>query len=120
MKLLFFYLFFFIYFFFLLSFFNVYNKHNNYIVPIVKYISGKISDSNKYRPIVLLTIVSKMLESILLLKCVEYLSTSYNQFAFELSHSTDLCSYTLKKFIEYDKLEGPQYVTFLDASKAFD
>ena len=91
------------------------------IVPIVKNKSGNLSDSNNYRPIALATIVSKMLESVLLLKCVEYLSTSDNQFGFKSLHSTDLCIYTLKEFIEYYKTRGTTvYVTFLDASKAFD
>ena len=42
------------------------------IVPIVKNKSGNLSDSNNYRPIALATIVSKMLESVLLLKGVDY------------------------------------------------
>ena len=62
-----------------------------------------------------------MLESVLLLTCVEYLSTSDNQFGFKPLHSTDLCIYTLKEFIEYYKTRGTTvYVTFLDANKAFD
>ena len=37
------------------------------------------------------------------------------------SHITDLCIYTLKEYIEYYKNRGTTvYVTFLDASKAFD
>ena len=91
------------------------------IVPIVKNISGNLSDSSNYRPIALATLVSKMFESVLLFKCTEYLSTSDNQFGFKSSHSTDLCIYTLKEFIEYYKPRGNTvYVTFLDASEAFD
>ena len=85
------------------------------IVPIVKNKLGNLSDSSNYRPIALATIVSKMFESVLLFKCAEYLFTSDNQFG------TDLCIYTLKEFIDYYKSRGtPVYVTFLDASKAFD
>ena len=66
-----------------------------------------------YRPIALATV--------LLLKCAEYLSTSDNQFGLKSCHSTDLCIYTLKEFIDYYKTRGTTvYVTFLDASKAFD
>ena len=91
------------------------------IVPIVKNKSGNLSDSSNYRPIALATIISKMFESVLLLKCAEYLSTSDNQFGFKSCHSTDLCIYTLKEFIDYYKTRGTtMYVTFLDASKAFD
>ena len=54
------------------------------IVPIAKKnISCNLSDCNNYRPIALEKIVSKMLESVLLLKFVEYLSTSDNQFGFK-------------------------------------
>ena len=91
------------------------------IVPIVKNKSGNLSDSSNYRPIALATIVSKMFESVLLFKCAEYLSTSDNQLCFKSSHSTDLRIYTLKEFIDYYKSRGTTvYVTFLDASKAFD
>ena len=89
--------------------------------PIVKNELYNLSDSSNYRPIALATIVSKMFESVLLFKCAEYLSTSDNQFCFKSSHSTDLCIYTLKEFIDYYKAEGTTvYVTFLVASKAFD
>ena len=60
-----------------------------------------------------------MFESVLLLKCAEYLSTSDNQFGFKSCHSTNLCIYTLKEFIDNYKTRGTTvYVTFLDASKA--
>ena len=61
------------------------------IVPIVKTKCGNISESNNYRPIALATIISKLFESVLLLKCEDYLSTCSNQFGFKKGHSTDLC-----------------------------
>ena len=91
------------------------------IVPIVKNKSGNLSDSNNYRPIALATIVSKILESVILIKCGEYLTSSDNEFGFKSCHSTDLCIYALKEFIEYYKNRRTTvYVTFLEASKAFD
>ena len=92
------------------------------IVPIVKNKSGNLSDTNNYRPIALTTIVSKILEYVILIKCGEYLTSSDNQFGFKSCHSTDLCIYALKEFIEYYKNRGTTVydVTFLDASKAFD
>ena len=48
------------------------------IVPIVKNKSGNLSDSNNYRPIAIATITSKLLESVLLLKCSDYLTTCDN------------------------------------------
>ena len=91
------------------------------IVPIVKNKSGSLLNSSNYRPIARVTIVSKMFESVLLFKCAEYLSSSDNQFGFKSSHSTDLCIYTVKEFIDYYKSRGTTvYVTFLNASKPFD
>ena len=88
------------------------------IFLIVKNKSGNLSDSNNYRPIAIATITSKLLESVLLLKCSDYLTTCDNQFGFKASHETDMC---IKEFIEYNKCRGTTiYVTFLDASKAFN
>ena len=91
------------------------------IVPIVKNKCGNISESNNYRPIALATIISKLFESVLLLKCKDYLSTCSNQFGFKKSHSTNLCTYALKEYIKYYKNKHTSvFVTMLDASKAFD
>ena len=64
------------------------------IVPIVKNKSGILSDSNNYR---LATIMSKLFESVILLKCEMFLDTCPNQFGFKKGHSTDMCFYILKK-----------------------
>ena len=87
------------------------------IVPIVKNKSGNLSESNNFRPIAIATITSKLLESVSLLTCSDYLTTCDNQFGFKASHRTDMCIYTLKEFIEYYKCRGTTVnVTFLDAS----
>ena len=96
---------------------------NTTIVPIVKNKCGNIFESNNYRPIALAlaTIISKLFESVLLVKCEDYLSTCSNQFGFKKGHSTDLCIYALKEYIEYYKNRNTSvFVTMLDASKAFD
>ena len=72
-------------------------------MPTVKNKCGNITDSNNYRPIALATIVSKLFESVILMKCEQYLTTSANKFGFKTGHSTDLCIYALKEFIEYYK-----------------
>ena len=41
-----------------------------------------LSQSSNYRPIALATIISKIFESVLLLKCEEYSFTSSNQFGY--------------------------------------
>ena len=90
------------------------------IVPIVKNKCGNISESNNYRPIALATIISKLFESVLLLKCEDYLSTCSNQFGFKKGHITDLCIYALNEYIEYYKNRNASvFVTMLDARKAF-
>ena len=87
------------------------------IVPIVKNKCGNISESNNYRPITLATIISKLFESVLLVKCEDY----SNQFGFKKGHITDLCIYALTGYIEYYKNRNTSvFVTMLDASKAFD
>ena len=65
--------------------------------------------------------MSKVFESFILLRCEQFLTTADNQFGFKSGHSTDFCIYTLKEFIEYYKQRNTTiFVTFLDASKAFD
>ena len=91
------------------------------IVPNVKNKCGNLSDSNNYRPIALATIISKLFESAILLKCEMFLDTCPNQFGFKKEHSTDMCIYVLKEFIEFYRSRNTSvFVTFLDASKAYD
>ena len=55
------------------------------------------------------------------MKCEEYVCTSANWFGFKKAHGTGLCIYTLREYIElYRKRSTTVFVTFLDASKAFD
>ena len=65
------------------------------IVPIVKNKCDNITDSNNNILIAFATIVSKLFESVLLLKCEHYLTTSTNQFGFKTGHITDLYIYML-------------------------
>ena len=66
------------------------------IIPLVKNKYGDLSDVNNYRPIALVTVVSKKNENILLELMEPYLSTTDNQFGFKKGHSTDHCIYVLK------------------------
>ena len=91
------------------------------IVPIVKNNCGNLCDSNNYRPIALATLISKLFESVILLKCETFLETCPNQFGFKKGHSTEMCIYVLKEMIEfYKSCNISVIVTFLDASKAYD
>ena len=93
---------------------NIYARPNTQRYPI----DYAVTKSGTY---ILATIISKLFESVLLLKCEDYLSTCSNQFGFKKGHSTDLCIYALKEYIEYYKNRNTSvFVTMLDASKAFD
>ena len=91
------------------------------IVLVIKNKCDNLVDSNNYRPIAIATIVSKLYEFTILYKCENFLKTCDNQFRFKRKHSAEFCIYTLKEFIDYYKQRGTTiFVTFLDASKAFD
>ena len=63
----------------------------------------------------------KVFELILLDRCEGYLGTSGNQFGFKANHSKEMCIYAVYEFIDYYRSRSSNvYVTFLDASKAFD
>ena len=88
------------------------------IVPTIKYKYGNISSSNNYRPIALATIISKLLESTLLMKCEEYLCTTANQFGFKKAYGTELCIYVIVHlFIEIEQLStATLYFKFVSLS----
>ena len=91
------------------------------IIPLIKNKSGDTSNVNKYRPIALVTVASKIFEIILLEMLTPYLNTTDNQFGFKKGHSTDHCIFALKNVIQYYKSNNsPVYSCFLDVSKAFD
>ena len=71
------------------------------VIYIIAYLFTYYQLVTKHTHILLLlTITSKLLESVLLLKCSDYLTTCDNQFGFKASHGTDMCIYTLKEFID--------------------
>ena len=91
------------------------------LVPIIKDKSGSITSRDNYRPIALASVLSKVVEKLLLQRMEDTLFTSANQFGFKKDHSTDQCVYVLKEIIDmYRCLQSSIFVCFLDASKAFD
>ena len=91
------------------------------LVPVVKDKSGKISQKDNYRPIALASIISKVVEIILLCRISCFLETSCCQFGFKTKLGTDMCIYVMKELIEkYRSLNGSVFICFLDSSKAFD
>ena len=90
-------------------------------VPIVKDVKGDVSSKDNYRPIAITSVLSKVIEILVLDRYDALLCTSDNQFGFKNNGSTDMCVFTLKHVIDYYRNNGsPVYLCFLDASKAFD
>ena len=91
------------------------------LVPVIKDKTKNINSKDNYRPIALASVVSKVLESILLEKMENYLTTAQNQFGFKKKLGTDQCIYVVKEVIDYFRKRNTTVFTcFLDASKAFD
>jgi hypothetical protein len=80
-------------------------------VPLVKCKTGDLSDVNNYRAISVLTAISKLFEFVLA-KFVESAdAVDAYQFGFTAGHSTSLCTYVLKRTVDYYTDRG--IVTFL-------
>jgi len=91
------------------------------VVPIIKNKKGLITDKDNYRPVGITSVVSKILELLLLDRLQFQLKTSCNQFGFKNKHGTDMCVYILNQIIEYyNERSSPVYICYLDAPKAFD
>ena len=91
------------------------------LVPVIKDKAGRMGSLDNYRPIALASILSKVLERILLSRLQDYISTTHNQFGFKPKHSTDLCIFALKEVIrKYKSHNSSVLLCFIDASKAFD
>ena len=71
------------------------------IIQILKNKNGDASAKNNYRPIAIVTTMSKIFELCLATIMDAHLVTSDNQFGFKQKHSTNLCIYTVKSIISY-------------------
>ena len=91
------------------------------IKPIPKNKKKLISDSNNYRAISKNTIISKIIDYILIEKVGDKLTTSMYQFAYKEGFSTSMCSFLVAETIQYYKNNGSTvFMLSLDATKAFD
>ncbi len=91
------------------------------LVPVIKDKMGKINTKDNYHPIPLASVISKIVERILLDRLEMYLLTNNNQYGFRRKHGTDMCIYIFKEIVsKYRSLNATMFVCFLDASKAFD
>ena len=91
------------------------------MIPIVKNKNKYITDKENYRPICLANVFTKVIENVLLSRLQNWLSTTCSQFGFKAKHGTEMCVFILKELVRYYIEHGScMYVTYLDASKAFD
>ena len=91
------------------------------IKPIPKNKKKSLSDSNNYRAICKNTIVSKILDYVIIEQIGHKLTTSTYQFAYKSGFSTSLCSFLVAETIQYYRSRGSNvYMLSLDATKAFD
>ena len=61
------------------------------LLPVIKDKCRKINDSDNYRPIALASVISKVVEKILLNRVSDILITTSNQFGFKSKLDTDTC-----------------------------
>ena len=91
------------------------------IVPLVKDKKGDVTSKDNYRPIALTSMLSKVLELIILSKYEWCLDTAPNQFGYKYGLSAETCIFSFKEIVNYYRsLSSNVYVCYLDASKAFD
>jgi hypothetical protein len=91
------------------------------LIPLIKDKSAKITSLSNYRPIALASIMSKIIESVILDRIQDYIYTNPNQYGFKPNLGTEMPIYLIKEIIDrYRSLNGNVFVCFLDASKAFD
>lgn len=91
------------------------------LVPVIKDKVGKLNSSDNYMPIALASVMSKVLETVLLCRLERYVQFTDNQFVFKRKHGTDLCIFALKEILEkYNRQNSPMFMCFIDAFKAFD
>lgn len=87
------------------------------LVPVIKDEAGKVASIDNYRPIALASILSKVMEKLLLDRLSVYITTTDNQFGFKPKDSMDLCIYALKESVETYRRQGStMLVGFIDAS----
>lgn len=73
------------------------------LVPVIKDKAGKLCSIDNYWPIALASMVSKVLESMLLDRLIDVINSSDNQFGFKRNHGTDLYVYALKEIASKNK-----------------
>ena len=92
------------------------------IIPIPKDARANLTDSDKYSSIAISSLLSKLLDYVIIKQQNISLKTSDYQFGFKPKSSTILCTTMVKETIQYYSENGgkPGHLLLLDARKAFD
>ena len=94
---------------------------NSTLKPIIKDKLGDKCASSNYRAIGSSSLLLKLFDIIVLILFENSFKLSENQFGFQKSSSTTLCSWTVKETVNYFlNRDTPVYACFLDMTKAFD
>jgi hypothetical protein len=95
--------------------------NQTWIKPIVKDKRGNLEDSNNYRGISLISVWTKLVDSIILNKINSKFKTTGNQFGFKKGLSTKMAVQVVVEMADiYCKKGGSMYCGFVDIKKAFD
>ena len=70
------------------------------IKNLIKDQQKSLSDMSNYRPIALASLISKLLECVILQRCENNLKTSDNQFAYKVDHSTDMALFSFRQTVD--------------------
>jgi len=80
-----------------------------------------MSDTSKYRPVAVATVVLNLLEQFISYCISPFLGTTNNHFGFKAGHSTDQCGFLLKQTASYFATHGSSvHAVFWISSNAFD
>ena len=83
------------------------------MIPIPKGARANVTDSNMYRSIAISSIMSKILDNVIIEQQQFALSTSAYQFGFKSKSSTVLCSTMVVKTVQYYLEKGDHSVCVL-------
>ena len=90
------------------------------IIPIVKDKTESMNDSNNYRGVALSSILSKLLDKVIIQSHKIHFGSSDLQFRCNEKSSTSQCTFVVEEIIHYYRSnESNVYANFLDASKVF-
>ena len=92
------------------------------ILPLPKGTRADLSNSDMYRSIAKSSLLSKIVDNVIIELQQDFLSTSNYQFGCKAKSFTVLCTTMVKETIQYYTEKGGRavYLLLLDASKSFD